>query len=106
MVRSSKGVKHRLVLKMHDKKDSKLGDSFYNTKDNKWYYFDGLNWVLALMFVHRNYKGSINERCVIPLSVFYGVTDFYKTPQYFLRCWDIERKAYRDFGFRSIQSFV
>lgn len=94
------------MIKMHDKADSRLGDSFYNATDNKWYYFDGINWVLGLYFVYENYKGNVAERCVIPLSIFFGVTEYHKQPTYMMHTWDIEKKAYRDFALNNIQRFL
>lgn len=92
------------MIKMN--KDAKLGDSFYNEKDGKWYYYDGLNWVLPLIFSYKNYKGTTSERTVLPSGVFYGITEYHKQPQYFLHAWDIEKKAYRDFALQDIQKFL
>ena len=91
---------------MFDKKDAKLGDSFYDIKKNEWHYFDGLNWVLPLVFIYKNYKGSISERSVLPSSSFYGITAYHTRPQWFLHAWDIEKKAYRDFAMQDIQRFM
>lgn len=91
---------------MQDKKDSKLGDSFYNAKDNKWYYFDGINWVLGLYLIYENYKGVVAERCVIPLSIFFGVTEYHRQSGYMLHSWDIEKKAYRDFALVNVVKFL
>lgn len=88
------------MIKMH--KDAKLGDSFYNTKDNKWYYFNSLNWVLPLYLTYKNYKNVISERIVLPINVYYGVTEHHKTVGWILRVWDIEKKAFRDFEMVSI----
>ena len=95
------------MIKMH--KDAKLGDSFHNTKDNKWYYFDYPNgtWVLGLSFIYKNYKGQTSERTVLPLGIFYGVTEYHKDkPQYFLHAWDTQKKAYRDFALKDMVSFL
>lgn len=83
-------------------KDAKLGDSFYNEKDGKWYYYDGLNWVLPLVFTYRNWSNKISERTVLPISTFYGVTEYHRTPQWFLKCLDLNKKQYRDFAIRDI----
>lgn len=90
---------------MQDKANYKLGDSFTD-KDNKTYYFDGLNWVLPLVFVYKNYAGKTSERTVIPVSTFYGVTEWHKQPQWFLHCFDLDKKQYRDFALKDAVSFL
>ena len=94
------------MIRLNDKKDAKLGDSFYDIKKNEWYYFDGLNWVLPLIFTYKNYKGSVSERTVLPLSIFYGITDFHKTPCWLMHGWDIDKKQYRDFCMVDVVSFL
>ena len=94
------------MIRMHGDKDYKLGDSFTD-KDTKVYYFDGLNWVLPLVFTYRNWSNKTSERTVIPVSTFYGITEYHKDkPQWFLHCFDIEKKAYRDFALDFIIKFL
>ena len=87
---------------MQDTKNVKLGDSFFNIKDNRWYYFDGTNWILPLVFEYKNWSGKKSERTVLPVSTFYGITEYHKTPQWFLRCMDLNKKEYRDFAIKDI----
>ena len=94
------------MIKMQDKKDAKLGDSFYNTKDNQWYYFDGLNWVLPLIFTYKNYKGSISERTVLPINIYSGITEYHREVCYILHCFDLDKKQYRDFKLTDIIKFL
>lgn len=85
------------MIKMQDKANYKLGDSFTD-KDTKTYYFDGLSWVSGLHILYKNYKGQTSERVIIPINVWYGTTEYHPKAGWLLTCWDVEKKAYRDFS--------
>lgn len=91
---------------MHDKKDSKLGDSWYNTKDSKWYYYDSENWVLPLSLIYKNYKGVVSERTVLPIKIYYGLTEYHREICYIIHCFDLDKKQYRDFKLTDIIKFL
>ena len=40
------------------------------------------------------------ERHVIPVTVFFGYADWHPEPQWFLKAWDLDRQAERDFPLR------
>lgn len=86
---------------MQNKADYKLGDSFTD-KDTEVYYFDGLNWVLPLHVTYYNYKNVTSERVIIPINVWYGTTEYHPKPNWLLTCFDVEKKAYRDFSMLDI----
>lgn len=48
-------------------------------------------------FRFRNYRGEDETRHVIFQGVDYGSNSYYSTPQWFIRCWDIERGEPRSF---------
>ncbi len=59
-----------------------------------------------LVFIYENWKGEINKRSVLPLSIWYGNTDFHKENQWFLKAIDIEKIVERDFAIKDIIKFL
>lgn len=53
-------------------------------------------------FRYRNWRGEIAERQARPVSVWYGTTEWHPDPQWFLRAFDIDRGAERDFALRDM----
>lgn len=53
-------------------------------------------------FTYVNYKGVRTERRVMPLQLWYGRSDYYADPQWFIRAWDLDRNATRDFALQYI----
>ena len=58
--------------------------------------------VMALGVPHRvmytNYKGETRERTIVPITLWYGHTDFHKEDQWLLTALDKEKGQVRDFA--------
>ena len=55
-----------------------------------------------LNFEYKNWKNETKIRVVIPESIWYGSTEFHKEEQWFLKAFDIEKSADRDFAVKDI----
>jgi hypothetical protein len=53
---------------------------------------------------YTNYEGSRRVRSIRPLEVWFGVSPFHTGAQWFLRGYDLERCALRDFAMKDIHS--
>jgi len=51
---------------------------------------------------YTNWRGEYASRSIIPEFVWYGVTPWHPTPQWFLRALDTDRSAVRDFALEDI----
>lgn len=56
----------------------------------------------AIRFTYKNHEGTTDERHAVPLEIHYGSNEWHKEPQYFLRAYDLDRKAIRDFALANI----
>lgn len=57
----------------------------------------------VLTFAYLNHRGRIGERKVRPIETWYGVSQWYGGgPAYYLRAFDLDRQAERDFRFERI----
>jgi len=52
----------------------------------------------VLKFYYTNYKGEFAQRCVRPLTVRWGTSDFYPDPGWLLSCWDLDKNDIREFS--------
>lgn len=59
----------------------------------------------AVRFDYLNYRGELAERCVIPLSVWFGSTEWHKTAQWLLRAHDLDKGTIRDFAIVDIKNW-
>lgn len=67
-----------------------------------------MNKVIAdksVSFVYKNWKGETSLRTVIPISLWYGSTEFHPESQWLLRAWDCVKKAERDFAMADISGW-
>jgi hypothetical protein len=46
---------------------------------------------------YTNHRGAKSVRKFRPIVVWYGTTEYHKTPGLFLKAYDLEKKAERDF---------
>lgn len=53
-------------------------------------------------FSYKNYKGEVDRQIVTPAKIWYGTTRRHPEPQWFLRGFDHDRKAERDFAMRGM----
>jgi len=47
---------------------------------------------------YTNWRGEVSTRSIIPHSVWYGTTQWHPDPQWFLRGFDTDKQAVRDFA--------
>lgn len=59
----------------------------------------------ALQFTYTNYKGSVANRSVIPIRLWYGHTKFHQQDQWILKAYDTLKKEERDFAVSDITKF-
>lgn len=57
-----------------------------------------------LRFTYRNWRGEIRERHALPLTVWFGSTDYHPDPQWLMAAVDLERPdgQTRDFAMRDM----
>jgi hypothetical protein len=55
-------------------------------------------------FTYKNWKGEVSQRRVIPLKVWFGVSKYHEADgaQWFLKAYDIDKQAERDFAMKDI----
>jgi hypothetical protein len=62
-------------------------------------HFDGQGRpIVAVAMPYTNHNGERRERVFKPLQVWYGSTKWHPTPQWFMRVWDVEKQAERDYA--------
>lgn len=52
----------------------------------------------AIEVNYKNHRGEIRKRLIIPKTIHFGVTKHHPKPQWLLLCWDLEKKAMRDYA--------
>ena len=52
----------------------------------------------SVEFIYQNHQGEIAWRHVIPLTMWYGSTQWHPEPQWLLKARDLDRDAERDFA--------
>ncbi|MEP5730814.1 MAG: hypothetical protein ABJL67_15760 [Sulfitobacter sp.] len=57
-----------------------------------------------IKFTYKNWRGEVAERCVLPIGTLERkATQFHPEPQWIMRAWDYDKKAYRDFALSDCQ---
>jgi predicted DNA-binding transcriptional regulator YafY len=51
-----------------------------------------------LEFDYLNWRGEQARRCVNPLSIRFGTSEWYRDPTWLLMAWDIDKKDRREFA--------
>jgi predicted DNA-binding transcriptional regulator YafY len=59
-----------------------------------------------LQFRYKNWQGVTAMRSVEPIKIWYGETQFHKSKQWFLKAFDLDKKAERNFAMRDIIKFL
>lgn len=59
----------------------------------------------AVTIVYTNYKGVTAIRRIIPISIFFGHTDWHKEDQWILNAFDLDKEAERGFAMKDIKSW-
>lgn len=58
----------------------------------------------ALRIFYRNYRGEVDERCISPISVRFGATEWHPEHQWLLLAHDHDRRAEREFALADFMS--
>lgn len=56
-----------------------------------------------LSFIYKNWRGESSQRNVMPLTIWFGVTEWHPRPQWFLRATDLDKNESRDFAMQDIE---
>jgi len=56
----------------------------------------------VLRFKYKNWEGEVAIRSVRPIKIWCGKTEFHKGTRWFLKAFDIDKKAERDFAMDDI----
>lgn len=65
-----------------------------------------IDFIGCLYFEYKKYAGIKAIRRVIPIKTWHGETGYHKDYQWFLKAWDIDRNAVRDFAMNDILKFI
>jgi hypothetical protein len=57
----------------------------------------------TLEFRYTNWRGEQSTRRVWPIRIWYGATDYHSDKQWFLKAFDVDKQAERDFALRDMQ---
>lgn len=49
---------------------------------------------------YTNYRGEFAVRCILPISFWYGSTEWHPEPQWLVKAYDADKGAVRDFAFK------
>jgi hypothetical protein len=55
-----------------------------------------------IIFMYTNWKGVTSKRKAIVKGFFFGATDYHNEYQCFIKAFDLDKLAYRDFAVRDI----
>jgi len=58
-----------------------------------------------IIITYTNYRNETSDRKIIPISIYFGATEWHLDPQWLLRATDIDKNAERDFAMKDIQSW-
>jgi len=52
---------------------------------------------------YTNYRGETARRCIIPIRMWWGKTEWHQEEQWMLTAWDVEKNAGRDFAWQDMR---
>jgi predicted DNA-binding transcriptional regulator YafY len=55
-----------------------------------------------VQITYRNYRGEVRPRRIMPIRLWYGVSEWHPTPQYFIDAVDCDKDAVRSFALYDI----
>lgn len=55
---------------------------------------------------YTNYRGEFAVRCIVPISFWYGSTDWHPDPQWLVKAYDADKGAERDFAFKDFSALT
>lgn len=53
-----------------------------------------------LVIRYRNWRGEVSTRTITPITVWWGKSEYHEGEQWFLRAYDHDRNAKRDFAMK------
>ncbi|WP_169194977.1 Lar family restriction alleviation protein [Devosia sp. MC1541] len=56
----------------------------------------------SVLIGYTNWRGEYSEREIVPISPWYGSTEWHPEPQWLLKGWDVAKGAERDFAIKDI----
>ncbi len=56
----------------------------------------------AFEFIYTNWRGETSTRRARPVGVWFGISEYHPEPQWFLKAFDYDKKAVRDFALAEI----
>lgn len=59
-----------------------------------------------LIVVYTNWRSETSQRKLLPMSVWYGTTEYHKTPQWFMKAKDVNKDVVRDFAILDFDKFI
>lgn len=51
---------------------------------------------------YTNYRGEMAVRTIVPISFYFGSTEYHKEEQWLVKLWDVERDAERIYALKEI----
>jgi predicted DNA-binding transcriptional regulator YafY len=73
---------------------------------DKWLVVSKMQKSGELKFKYKNWEGKMAVRSVKPIKFWFGETRWHPQKQWFLKAYDLEKKAERDFAARDIIKFL
>ncbi len=61
--------------------------------------------IKELRIIYTNWRGETAERVILPISIWFGSTQWHPTQQWLLKAHDVEKDAERDFALLDIKNF-
>lgn len=60
--------------------------------------FTDLGLSPPVTLTYKNWKGEVADRLILPITIWYGTTEWHPEPQWFLKARDMEKHDERDFA--------
>lgn len=60
----------------------------------------------SVEIIYTNWRGETAKRRIIPISIWYGNTQWHKEKQWLLKATDSDKNEQRDFALKDIKSWL
>lgn len=57
----------------------------------------------AIKVIYSNWRGEKATRTIVPLSLYWGKSEWHPQEQWMIRVWDVDRNDYREYAFKDIE---
>lgn len=61
---------------------------------------------IAHRVMYTNWKGETRERTIVPITFWFGSTEFHTEPQWFVQALDQEKDQIRDFALKDMAPII